>query len=62
MGALYAVLGLAFGVAIAEAVHWRVGNAGGQFRSTASRGLRCSPTAQSRDSCYRFTAQDFYDR
>jgi hypothetical protein len=56
MEALYGLLGLVVGVAIAEAVHWR---------RKSGRGIRSSPAARSTQaagySC-RFTAQDYYDR
>jgi hypothetical protein len=68
MGAVYALLGLVFGVAIAEALHWRVGNAGKGPGIQPGLGPRRSPAAQSTQtsqtphSSARFRAQDYYDR
>jgi hypothetical protein len=64
MDAFYALLGLVFGIAIAEAVRWRLGKAGEQRSSTPGSGPRYYPAGQSaaaRSTC-RFTARDYYDR
>jgi hypothetical protein len=65
MEAVYALLGLVFGIAIAEGVRWRLGKAGERRSSKLASGSHCSPTGQSAaaagSSC-RFTARDYYDR
>jgi len=67
MGAVYALLGLVFGVAITKAAQWRRGDTGTQYVDEPGHGPRCSSAPQlARDRCRtnygRFTAQDYYDR
>jgi len=63
MEALYVVLGLLLGIALAEAIQGRMGRTGERRRILGFR--RRSPAAQSAGgatSTSRFTAQDYYDR
>lgn len=68
MSALYALLGIAIGVAISEVARRRFANAGKEHRTTPNRGSRGHPAAPPPDDerpahlCHRFLAQDYYDR
>jgi hypothetical protein len=65
METLYALLGLLFGIALAELVHWRTRNArlGGRIPLGVGRRRSSAPQpSATANSAGRFTAQDYYDR
>ena len=70
MGAAYALLGLGIGIGIAinEALRWRLENGRTRHRVEPGSGPRRWQAVQSAGaghsshSCWRFSAQDYYDR
>lgn len=68
MSALYIFVGLALGIALTEAVRWRLGSTGKQTTQRSVQRRSYSPVRLSaRDggpspSSRHFAAQDYYDR